>query len=142
MTVATGRRSLIRTRAGQTIVVQHNTNSPRPYSRKIEVQGSKGLIDKYPTKEEAKDAQYQRLINFYNTNAPTLLTEIDDYVNSNPAPERADQAKLLKAEYYYKKGQFPEAAPVYAELRTSQLSPSGPSAEFPAARPIRHEPSR
>ena len=41
--------SLIRTRAGQTIVVQHNTNSPRPYSRKIVVQGSKGLIEKYPT---------------------------------------------------------------------------------------------
>ena len=26
------------------------------------------IIDKYPAKEEAKDAQYQRLINFYNTN--------------------------------------------------------------------------
>jgi TolA-binding protein len=32
------------------------------------------IIDKYPAKEEAKDAQYQRLINFYNTNSPTLLT--------------------------------------------------------------------
>src|SRR5205085_6911941 len=46
------------------------------------------IIDKYPSKEDAKDAQYQRLINFYNTNAPTLLTEIDDYINSNPTPER------------------------------------------------------
>ena len=41
--------SLIRSRAGQTIVLQHNTNNPRPYSRKIVVQGSKGLIEKYPT---------------------------------------------------------------------------------------------
>ena len=81
------------------------------------------IIDKYPAKDEAKDAQYQRLINFYNTNAPTLLTEIDDYVNSNPTPERADQAKLLKAEHFYKEQKFAEAAPIYAELRASHLSP-------------------
>src|SRR5437762_21313 len=81
------------------------------------------IIDKYPAKEEAKDAQYQRLINFYNTNAPTLLTEIDDYINSNPAPERADQAKLLKAEHFYKEQKFADAAPIYSELRASHLSP-------------------
>ena len=81
------------------------------------------LIDKYPSKEEAKDAQYQRLINFYNTNAPTLLDEIDAYVSSNPAPERADQAKLLKAEHFYKEQKFAEAAPIYTELRDSHLSP-------------------
>jgi TolA-binding protein len=81
------------------------------------------IIAKYPDREEAKDAQYQRLINFYNTNAPSLLTEIDDYLKSNPAPERADQAKLLKAEYFYKEQKFAEAAPIYAELRASHLSP-------------------
>jgi TolA-binding protein len=81
------------------------------------------LIDKYPIKEEAKDAEYQRLINFYNTNGPTLLEEIDAYVNSNPAPERADQAKLLKAEHFYKQQKFAEAAPIYADLRASHLSP-------------------
>jgi TolA-binding protein len=81
------------------------------------------IIAKYPDREEAKDAQYQRLINFYNTNASSLLTEIDDYLKSNPAPERADQAKLLKAEYFYKEQKFSEAAPIYAELRASHLSP-------------------
>ncbi len=81
------------------------------------------IIDKYPSKEEAKDAQYQRLINFYNTNAPTLLTEIDAYIDSNPTPERADQAKLLKAEHFYKEQKFADAAPLYADLRASQLSP-------------------
>ena len=81
------------------------------------------IIAKYPDREEAKDAQYQRLINFYNTNASSLLTEIDGYLNSNPAPERADQAKLLKAEYFYKEQKFAEAAPIYAELRASHLSP-------------------
>ena len=81
------------------------------------------LIEKYPGKEEAKDAEYQRLINFYNTSGPTLLEEIDAYVNSNPAPERADQAKLLKAEHFYKEQKFAEAAPIYADLRASHLSP-------------------
>jgi TolA-binding protein len=81
------------------------------------------IIDKYPSKEEAKDAQYQRLINFYNTNAPTLLAEIDAYIDSNPTPERADQARLLKAEHFYKEQKFAEAAPLYADLRASQLSP-------------------
>lgn len=40
--------SLIRTRAGQTIIVVHDTNTPRPYSRKVLVQGSKGIVEKYP----------------------------------------------------------------------------------------------
>lgn len=41
--------SLIRTRAGQTILVVHDTDLPRPYSRKILIQGSKGILEKYPT---------------------------------------------------------------------------------------------
>jgi TolA-binding protein len=81
------------------------------------------IVAKYPNKEEAKDAEYQRLINFYNTNAPTLLGEIDAYIASNPTPERADQAKLLKAEHFYKEQKFADAAPIYAELRASNLSP-------------------
>ena len=83
----------------------------------------KQIIAKYPNREEAKDAQYQRLINFYNSNAPTLLAEIEEYLASSPTPERADQAKLLKAEYFYKEQKFADAAPIYAELRSSHLSP-------------------
>jgi predicted dehydrogenase len=40
--------SVIRTRAGQTILVTHDTNTPRPYSRDYMIQGSKGLVQKYP----------------------------------------------------------------------------------------------
>lgn len=82
----------------------------------------KQIIAKYPDREEARDAQYQRLINFYNSNAPTLLAEVEEYLRSGPTPERADQAKLLKAEHYYKEQKFAEAAPIYAELRASHLS--------------------
>src|SRR5438477_10393737 len=80
------------------------------------------IIAKYPNGEEAKDAQYQRLINFYNSNSPNFLSELDDYLKSGPPPERADQAKLLKAEHFYKEQKFADAAPIYAELRASHLS--------------------
>jgi len=80
------------------------------------------IIAKYPDGEEAKDARYQRLINFYNANAPALLAELDEYLQSGPTPERADQAKLLKAEHFYKEQKFADAAPIYAELRASHLS--------------------
>ncbi|MBI4892454.1 MAG: Gfo/Idh/MocA family oxidoreductase [Acidobacteria bacterium] len=40
--------SLIRTRSGQTILVVHDTNLPRPYSRKYMLQGTKGVLQKYP----------------------------------------------------------------------------------------------
>ncbi len=40
--------TLIRTKNGQTILVTHDTNLPRPYSRRILLQGTKGLVRKYP----------------------------------------------------------------------------------------------
>lgn len=40
--------TLIQTAAGQTITINHNTSSPRPYSRDILVQGTKGIVRKYP----------------------------------------------------------------------------------------------
>jgi predicted dehydrogenase len=40
--------TLIRTKNGQTILVTHDTNLPRPYSRKILLQGTKGIVRKYP----------------------------------------------------------------------------------------------
>ena len=40
--------TLIRTAGGETIQVVHDTNSPRPYSRKILLQGTRGVVRKYP----------------------------------------------------------------------------------------------
>ncbi len=54
--------SLIRTRAGQTIIVSHDTNTPRPYSRDYMIQGSKGIVRKYPEAKihlEHKSPQHQ-----------------------------------------------------------------------------------
>lgn len=41
--------TLIRTMNGETILVTHDTSSPRPYSRDILVQGTDGIVRKYPT---------------------------------------------------------------------------------------------
>jgi len=40
--------TVIRTMNGEIIVVTHDTSSPRPYSRGIMVQGTRGLVRKYP----------------------------------------------------------------------------------------------
>ena len=80
------------------------------------------IIARYPDRDEAKDAAYQRLINVYNSNPSALLTEVEEFLKTNPTGERADQAKLLKAEALYKQQNFTEAAAIYAELRASQLS--------------------
>jgi TolA-binding protein len=80
------------------------------------------LIAKFPDREEAKDAAYQRLINVYNSNPSAVLTEAEQFLATNPTGERADQAKLLKAEALYKQQNYSEAASLYGELRASQLS--------------------
>ncbi len=81
------------------------------------------IMQKYPAREEAKDAQYQHLIGLYNANDPTLHAEIDALLHDNPTGERADQAKLLKAEALYKEKDFAAAATLYSDLRDSKLSP-------------------
>jgi predicted dehydrogenase len=40
--------TLIQTEAGQTITLTHDTQSPHPYSRNILLQGTKGIVRKYP----------------------------------------------------------------------------------------------
>jgi len=40
--------TLIKTMNGETIVVTHDTSLPRPYSRDILIQGTRGIIRKYP----------------------------------------------------------------------------------------------
>jgi len=80
------------------------------------------IIAKYPDREEAKDAAYQRLINVYNSDPSALLSAVDEFLATNPTGERADQAKLLKAEAFYKQQNCAEAIPIFDELRASQLS--------------------
>src|SRR5436305_7666855 len=74
------------------------------------------IIAKYPDREEAKDAVYQRLINIYNSDTSTLLAEVEEFIKTNPTDERADKVKLLKTEALYKQHNYTEALPMYLEL--------------------------
>ena len=40
--------TLLHTVKGETVILKHDTNSPRPYSRDVLVQGTKGIVRKYP----------------------------------------------------------------------------------------------
>jgi predicted dehydrogenase len=40
--------TVLQTAAGETVVVTHDTSSPRPYSRDYLIQGTRGLAQKYP----------------------------------------------------------------------------------------------
>ncbi len=56
--------SIIKTSSGKTVMVQHCTNLPRPYSRIHLVQGTKGLFQGYPNRvyveRRGKEDQWQR----------------------------------------------------------------------------------
>lgn len=109
--------------AAQVEVLLLAANSERQlgHSKEAETLYSQ-IIKRYPDREEAKDAAYQRLINVYNSDPSALVSAVDEFLATNPTSERANQAKLLKAEALYKQQNCAEAVPIYEELRASELS--------------------
>ncbi|PYL43243.1 MAG: hypothetical protein DMF42_04580 [Verrucomicrobia bacterium] len=109
--------------AAQAEVLLLAANSERQLGNSKEAEALyRRIIAQYPDREEAKDAAYQRLINVYNSDPSALNAAVDEFLATNPTNERADQAKLLKAEALYKQQNYTEAASIYGELRASQLS--------------------
>ena len=80
------------------------------------------LIHIYPKTAEAYDARYQRLVSLDAIKDPTLVTEIDSYLASGPNRDRADKAKLLKAQTLFQQKRFEPAARLYLELTNSSLA--------------------
>jgi TolA-binding protein len=110
--------------AAQAEVLLLAANSERQLGNSKEAEALyRRIIANYPDREEAKDAAYQRLINVYNSDPAALVSAVDEFLATNPTSDRGDQAKLLKAEAFYKQQNCAEAAPIYEELRASQLPP-------------------
>ncbi|HEX3419635.1 MAG TPA: tetratricopeptide repeat protein, partial [Candidatus Udaeobacter sp.] len=110
--------------AAQAEVLLLAANSERQLGHAKEAEALyRQITTKFPDREEAKDAAYQQLINVYNSHPSTLSAAVDQFLATNPTNERADQAKLLKAEALYKRQNYTEAAALYGELRASELSP-------------------
>jgi TolA-binding protein len=105
----------------EVLLLAANSERQLGHSKEAEALYSQ-IITKYPDREEAKDAAYERLINVYNSDPSALISAVDEFLATNPTNERADQAKLLKAEAFYKQQNCAEAVPIYEELRASQLS--------------------
>src|SRR6201993_1352678 len=109
--------------AAQAEVLLLAANSERQLGNSKEAEALyRQIITKYPDREEAKDAAYQRLINVYNSDPSALISAVDEFLATKPTSERADQAKLLKAEAFYKQQNCAEAVPIFEEVRASQLS--------------------
>jgi TolA-binding protein len=110
--------------AGQAEVMLLAANSQRQLGHTEEAETLyHDVTEKFPDREEAKEAAYQRLINLYNADPSAALKQVDEYLATSPTPERADQAKLLKAEALYKQQIYADAAPIYSDLRASSLPP-------------------
>jgi TolA-binding protein len=110
--------------AAQAEVLLLAANSQRQLGHSKEAEALyRQITTKYPDREEAKDAAYQQLINVYNSDPSELSAAVDQFLATNPTNERADQAKLLKAEALYKQQNYTAAASMYGELRASELSP-------------------
>jgi predicted dehydrogenase len=73
--------SLIKMQSGKTVVVQHSTNLPRPYSRINLVQGTKGLFMGYPNRvyiegKSAKADQWDQMTDWMTKYEHPLWKEI------------------------------------------------------------------
>lgn len=82
------------------------------------------LIRLFPNTPEAHDARYQRLIALDAVKDPNLISQVDSYLALAPNPDRADKAKLLKAQTLFQQNKFDLAAKIYNGLTTSTLADS------------------
>jgi TolA-binding protein len=80
------------------------------------------LIRVYSNTPEAYDARYQRLVSLDALKDPSLVTEVDSYLATGPSRDRADKAKLLKAQTLFQQKRFEPAARLYLELTNSSLA--------------------
>jgi TolA-binding protein len=76
----------------------------------------------YPNTPEAFDARYQRLVSLDAIKDPSLVEEVDSYLTTGPSRDRADKAKLLKAQTLFQQRRFEPAARLYLELTNSSLA--------------------
>lgn len=78
------------------------------------------ILHDYPATPVARDAELARLKLLYYGDDPELVPEIDKYLASNPEATDRDQVLLMKAESFYKKGDYRNALPLYAALEPSR----------------------
>lgn len=78
--------TVLKTINGETVVLTHDTSSPRPYSRNIYVQGTKGLVRKYP----------EQKIYIEQEGKPDAWEKIDEYMKKYEHPIWVDLEEQSK----------------------------------------------
>jgi tetratricopeptide (TPR) repeat protein len=77
------------------------------------------LLKEFPRSPQAADVAFQRVVTLYTSNDPGLSKATDDFLLTNPDPDKADKVRLIKAELLFKKEKFAEAAAAYSQVQES-----------------------
>ena len=88
--------TLIKTQKGKTILLQHDITSPRPYSRKYLLSGTKGFVQKYPSYEITFDPEgmqpisMEKINELFAKNEPLLIKETSSLCQKLPEQKPMD----------------------------------------------------
>lgn len=107
------------TRPTVLLLVANSYRQLGKYPKALEVYNQ--LLRRYPDAAEAGDARFQRLVTLDVTKDPSLVTEADAFLATDPTRDRADKAKLLKAQALVQQNKYQAAAALYLELGQSSL---------------------
>ncbi len=77
------------------------------------------LLKEFPKSPQAADVAFQRVVTLYTSNDPGLAKAADDFLLTNPDPDKADKVRLIKAELLFKKEKYAEAAAAYTQVQES-----------------------
>ncbi len=77
------------------------------------------LLKEFPRSPQAADVAFQRVVTLYTSNDPGLAKATDDFLLTNPEPDKADKVRLIKAELLFKKEKYAEAAAAYTQVQES-----------------------
>ena len=69
--------TLIRTRKGKTILVEHRVVTPQPYSRMYQLQGTKGYANKYPVEGLALGGAQLKDVAYDNLDAEEFMSDAE-----------------------------------------------------------------
>lgn len=95
--------TLISTEKGRSILIEHNVNSPRPYSRMYQLTGSKGFANKYPISGYAfaqgtlkgSDVPHHETLTSHNFISAEAQKELMEKYKHPIAVELEEQAKQV-----------------------------------------------
>ncbi|MCK9588971.1 MAG: tetratricopeptide repeat protein [Terrimicrobiaceae bacterium] len=91
----------------------NNLDARRTYDR---------ILKEFPDSAPSGDARFQRLVSLYALKDKNLAAEVDAFLEKTTNPKERTQALLLKAETWFKQGDYAGAGKVYEGLLRRELA--------------------